>query len=380
MRDHAGNASCAARAASFACATDASGAYADDLAVRGIDDLVGAVGPVDPLAADENLVLAIAGRVDHAANYNAFYFCVGRVAGMVDRGSLGRVGIWTGSLDPLPSARGRELAAELESLGYGAIWLPEAVGRDPFVHATLLLGATDRLRLATGIASIYARDALAMNAAWRTVSEAFPGRFLLGLGVSHQPMVEGIRGHDYGPPLQAMRSYLDAMDKALFFGAAPSDEPQRCLAALGPKMLALAAERTAGAHPYFQTPEHTRRAREVMGPDALLMPEQMCVLTEDREHAHAVARNAMQIYLGLPNYRNNLLRLGFTPDDVDQGGGSDRLVDAIVVWGDEAAIAARVREHHEAGADHVCVQVLGDGRGYVPVDEWRRLAPALVGR
>ncbi len=178
---------------------------------------------------------------------------------MVDRTTLGPVGIWTGALDPQPATRSKELAAELESLGYGAIWLPEAVGRDPLVHAALLLGATDRIVLATGIASIYARDAVAMNAGWRTVSEAFPDRFLLGLGVSHQPMVEGIRGHNYGPPLQAMRTYLDAMDAALFFGAAPAAEPQRCLAALGPKMLALAASRTAGAHPYFQTPEHTRR-------------------------------------------------------------------------------------------------------------------------
>ncbi|HEY1741031.1 MAG TPA: LLM class F420-dependent oxidoreductase [Acidimicrobiia bacterium] len=296
----------------------------------------------------------------------------------MDRASLGKVGIWTGSLDPQPSARARELAAELDALGYGAIWLPEAVGRDPFVHATLLLGATSRINVATGIASIYARDAIATNAAWRTVSEAFPGRFLLGLGVSHQPMVEGIRGHDYGPPLEAMRTYLDEMDKGLFFGAAPTVEPQRCLAALGPKMLALAAERTAGAHPYFQTPEHTRQARDVMGPDALLMPEQMCVLSTDRAAAHAIARAAMKMYLTLPNYRNNLLRLGFTADEIDQGGGSDRLVDAIVVCGDEAAVAQRVREHHDAGADHVCVQVLGAGRADVPLEQWRRLAPALV--
>ncbi|HEY3834721.1 MAG TPA: LLM class F420-dependent oxidoreductase [Acidimicrobiia bacterium] len=296
----------------------------------------------------------------------------------MDRDSLGKVGIWTGSLDPQPSAKACELAAELDALGYSAIWLPEAVGRDPFVHAALLLGATNRINVATGIASIYARDAFAANSAWRTVSEAFPGRFLLGLGVSHQPMVEGIRGHDYGPPLQAMRTYLDAMDKGLFFGAAPTVEPQRCLAALGPKMLALAAERTAGAHPYFQTPEHTHRAREVMGTSALLMPEQMCVLSTDRDAAHAIAREAMKMYLTLPNYRNNLLRLGFTAEEIDQGGGSDRLVDAIVVCGDEAAIAARVREHHDAGADHVCVQVLGEGRASVPLGQWRRLAPALI--
>jgi probable F420-dependent oxidoreductase len=297
---------------------------------------------------------------------------------VVDRQSLGSVGIWTGSLDAVPSSRSAEVAAELDQLGYGAIWLPEAVGRDPFVHSALLLGATPRINLATGIASIYARDAMSTNSAWQTLSEAFPGRFLLGLGVSHQPMVEGVRGHDYGPPIQAMRSYLDAMDSAMFFGAPPPTPPQRCLAALGPRMLALAAERTAGAHPYFQTPEHTHRAREVMGPDALLMPEQMCVLSSDAEAARTIARNAMQMYLRLPNYRNNLLRLGFTPAEIDEDGGSDHLVDSIVVWGDEAAVAARVREHHDAGADHVCVQVLSPDRTHLPLDEWRRLAPGVL--
>src|SRR4051812_21135433 len=155
----------------------------------------------------------------------------------MDRASLGKVGIWTSALDAQPAARAVEVAAELETLGYGAIWLPEAVLRDPFVHATLLLGGTTRMNVATGIASIYARDAIAMNAAWQSISEAFPGRFLLGLGVSHQPMVEGIRGHDYGPPLTAMRTYLDAMDAGLYFAAPPTVAPQRCLAALGPKML-----------------------------------------------------------------------------------------------------------------------------------------------
>jgi probable F420-dependent oxidoreductase len=296
----------------------------------------------------------------------------------MDRESLGKVGIWTAALDAQPAPRAIELAAELEALGYGAIWLPEAVLRDPFVHAMLLLGGTTRINVATGIASIYARDAIAMNAAWQSISEAYPGRFMLGLGVSHQPMVEGIRGHDYGPPLTAMRTYLDAMDAGLYFAAPPTIAPQRCLAALGPKMLVLAAERTAGAHPYFQTPDHTSVAREVMGPDALLMPEQMCVLSTDATEARAIARQAMQIYLGLPNYRNNLLRLGFPASDIDEGGGADRLVDAIVVWGDETAIAKRVQEHHDAGADHVCIQVLTSSRTEAPLEEWRRLASALI--
>jgi probable F420-dependent oxidoreductase len=293
---------------------------------------------------------------------------------------LGRVGVWTAALGAVPSTpQARDLAAELEALGYGAIWLPEAVMADPFVLATLLLEATERIVLATGIASIYARDAVAMNASWRTLCEAHPDRFLLGLGVSHQPMVEGVRRHTYGPPLQAMRDYLDAMDAAPFFGPAPAAEPKRCLAALGPKMLALAAERTAGAHPYFQTPEHTRRAREILGANGgMLMPEQMCVLSTDATEARAIARTHMATYLTLPNYTNNLRRLGFTDDDL-AGGGSDRLADAIVAWGDEAAVARRVAEHHDAGADHVCVQVLTADRREPPLAQWRRLAPALIG-
>src|SRR4051794_40753064 len=159
---------------------------------------------------------------------------------------LRRVGIWTPHLDPQPAAAARDAAAEIEALGYGAIWLPEAVGRDPFVHAALLLGATQRVVVATGIANIYARDAMTMNAVWQTLSEAFPDRFLLGLGVSHQPMVEGIRGHDYTHPLQTMRDYLQRMDQSLYFAAKPAVAPQRVLGALGPKMLALSAELAHG--------------------------------------------------------------------------------------------------------------------------------------
>lgn len=291
---------------------------------------------------------------------------------------IGRVGIWTASLGGLAADDARATVREIEALGYGCVWLPEAVVADPFVLATLLLDATERLCVATGIASIYGRNAVTMNAGWRTISAAFPDRFLLGLGVSHQPMVEGLLGRDYGPPLSAMRDYLDAMDRALFFGAPASVEPRRCLAALGPKMLALAAERTSGAHPYYQTPEHTQRAREIMGPDAWLMPEQMCVLSTDAAEARGIARTHMATYLGLPNYTNNLRRLGYGDDDLADGG-SDRLVDAIVAWGDEAAIARRVREQHDAGADHVCIQVLMPERTSLPRAAWQRLAPALIG-
>jgi probable F420-dependent oxidoreductase len=291
---------------------------------------------------------------------------------------LGRVGIWTFALDLQPTARARELAAELEELGYGAIWVPDAVGRDPLVHATLLLGGTTRIAVGTGIAQIYGRDAMSMAGGWKTVSEAFPDRFVLGLGVSHQPMVEGLRGQSYGPPLTAMREYLDKMDGAIYMATEPTDSPRRVLAALGPKMLALAAERADGAHPYNVPPEHTARAREILGPGKLLAPEQAVALVTDRDEARQIARDHMSIYLGLPNYVNNLRRVGFTDDDFADNG-SDRLADALVAWGDADTIRARVQAHLDAGADHVAVQVLKHRRTELPLAEWRDLAPALLG-
>jgi len=290
---------------------------------------------------------------------------------------LGRVGIWTFALDLQPIARARELAAELEELGYGAIWVPDAIGRDPLVHAALLLGGTRRITVATGIAQIYGRDAMTMTGGWKTVSDAFPGRFVLGLGVSHQPMVEGLRGQTYGPPLTAMREYLDRMDSAMYVAAEPAEPPRRVLAALGPKMLALAAERADGAHPYNVPPEHTARAREILGPEKLLAPEQAVVLETDPVEARRIARAHMAIYLDLPNYMNNLRRFGIRDDDIADGG-SDRLVDTLVAWGDVDAIRSRVRQHLDAGADHVAVQVLKSERTQVPMDDWRELAPTLL--
>jgi len=291
---------------------------------------------------------------------------------------LGRVGIWTFQFEGHPASLGQEAAAEIEALGYGALWLPEAVGREAFSNASLLLGATRRMVVATGIASIYARDPMAMNGGWRTLSEAFPDRFLLGIGVSHKPAVEFVHGSQYGPPLATMRDYLDRMDASMFLAKQPAIEPQRVLAALGPKMLALAAERASGAHTYFITPEHTATAREALGAGKLLAPEQKVVLETDPAEARRIARAAMSMYLGLPNYTNNLLRLGFTADDFADGG-SDRLVDAIVAWGDEDAVRSRVHQHHDAGADHVCIQVLPHDAGSIPLAEWRRLAPVLLG-
>jgi probable F420-dependent oxidoreductase len=291
---------------------------------------------------------------------------------------LGRVGVWTFALDQQPASRAQDLAAELEALGYGTVWVPEAVGRDPFVSAALLLGGTDRLVVGTGIATIYGRDPMAMNSGWQAITEAHPDRFVLGLGVSHRPMVEGMRAHEYLPPLAAMRDYLDGIDAGLYFAAPPSTAPQRVLAALGPKMLELARERTAGAHPYLVPPEHTARARAILGPDRLLAPEQKVILETDAERARAVARDALAVYIpGLPNYVNNLRRLGFTDDDFGPPI-SDRLIDAIVAWGDVETVAARVRAHHDAGADHVAVQVL-------PIDDvdrvmadYRQLAEVLT--
>jgi probable F420-dependent oxidoreductase len=291
---------------------------------------------------------------------------------------LGPVGVWTFALDRLPAAQACEVAGEIEALGYAAVWVPEAIGRDPFVHATLLLGATDRLVLGTGIASIHGREALTMASAARAVAEAFPDRFVLGLGVSHAPMVEGLFGRDYSSPVVTMRVYLDKLDAAPYAAAAPAREPYRVLAALGPRMLALAREKTQGAHPYLVTPEHTARAREILGPDRLLAPEQKVVLETDAAEARRIGRATFAIYLGLPNYTNNLKRLGFTDDDFADGG-SDRLVDAVIAWGDVDTVAARVQAHRDAGADHVAVQVLMPDPTQLPVAEWRRLAPALLG-
>ncbi len=285
---------------------------------------------------------------------------------------LGRVGVWLGSLSLRAAAETRELARELEELGYTAIWFGEGVGtKECFTQAATLLAWTERAVVASGIANIYARDPMAMANGARTLADAYPGRFLLGIGVSHAPSVAE-RGHEYTRPLTAMRAYLDAMDGALFRGVEPAEAAAWVLAALGPKMLELAGERTRGAHPYFTPPEHTAMARQVMGEGPLLAPEQAFVLETDPGLARAKAREHMIYYLRLDNYRRNLERLGFTEDDFADGG-SDRLVDAIVAWGDVDAVRDRVEAHLDAGADHVCVQAVGAD----PLAELRRLAPAL---
>ena len=289
---------------------------------------------------------------------------------------IGRVGIWYGGIDALPTSEARRAAKLVEELGFGALWLAEAVGRDPFVQSANLLAATDRLVLATGIANIYARDPMTTNAAARTLTESSDNRFLLGLGVSHKHLVSNLRSHDYSKPYSYMVEYLSKMDESLFMAVGPDERTPRVLAALGPKMLALSADQADGAHPYFTTPEHTTTARETMGPDALLAPEQMVVLETDPDEARRIARAGMAVYLRAPNYLNNLKRLGFGDDDVADGG-SDALVDAIVAWGTAEQIAERVAQHHDAGADHVCVQVLQDGHD-LPEAQFRALAAALL--
>lgn len=291
---------------------------------------------------------------------------------------VGRVGIWTGQLDLQPAARAREVAAEIDALGYGALWIPEAVGREAFSHAAVLLDATDRLVVATGVANIYNRTPVAAANAQRLLADDSGGRFLLGLGVSHGPMVEGMLGQSWNRPLARLAGYLDGIDDAFTVSPPPADDPPRVLAALGPRMLELAAARAWGALTYFVPVDHTPVARERLGPGPKLMVEQAAVLTDDAEAARVAARKHMQIYLTLPNYVGNLRRLGWGDDDLADGG-SDDLVDALVAWGGPESIAARVAAHHEAGADHVCVQVVDADVTALPVEAWRTLAPVLLG-
>ena len=289
---------------------------------------------------------------------------------------LGRIGIWTGVLDAVPSKEAQRLAGRIEELGFATLWIPETIGRDPFITATLLLSATETLQVATGIANIYARDPITMANTQKSLEEAFPGRFLLGLGVSHHHLVEHVRKHDYSKPYSYMVEYLEAMKSALFMAVGPTEAPPTVIAALGPKMLRLAATAAQGAHPYFVPVEHTATARELLGPEPILAVEQMVVLDTDRQRALATARAGMAVYLRAPNYVNNLKRFGFTDDDLADGG-SERLVDAIVATGDGEAIRARVDAQFDAGASHVCVQALKGHFTEVPEAEWAELADAL---
>jgi probable F420-dependent oxidoreductase len=270
--------------------------------------------------------------------------------------NLKSIGVWA-ALDGLSAADAARFAKTVESWGYGALWIPEAVGREVLSSAAWLLANTTTLTLASGIANIYARDALAAAAAQKGLNEQSGGRFLLGLGVSHAPLVKDLRQHEYGKPVATMRAYLQAMASAPYKSIPPASPPQTVLAALGPKMLELSAELADGAHPYNVTPEHTREARSIIGKGKLLCVEQGVVLETDASRARAIARQFLNLYMGLPNYVNNWRRLGFADADF-AGGGSDRLVDAVIAWGDEKAIRARLDEHWQAGADHICIQAI----------------------
>jgi probable F420-dependent oxidoreductase len=289
---------------------------------------------------------------------------------------IGRVGLWTFLLDEHPTSRVRELAQEIEEMGWPTLWRPESTGRDVLIASSVLLDATSRLIVASGIAQIYARHPVTTAAAQKTLFEAHEGRFLLGLGVAHASSVEGIRKLEYRTPYSDMVAYLEAMAEAPFTAVEPATRPPTVLAALGPRMLRLSAEAADGAHPYFTPPEHTAMARDILGVGPLLAPEQMVVIDRDLDRARSVARVNMARYLRLPNYTNNLLRCGFTQSDIDTM--SDRLVDGIVACGDLDATVKRVHEHLDAGADHVCIQVLvAENDLDTTIEQWRRLADAF---
>lgn len=290
---------------------------------------------------------------------------------------LGRVGLWTADFDLVPMSVAQEGIARVEELGFSTVWVPEAVLREPFASTALLLSATKSMVLATGIASLHARTAQTMQSGWKTLTEAFPERFLLGIGVSHAPMVQGVHKGSYDKPYSTMVEYLDAMDAGVFFSPQPTTPPRRVLAALGPKMLKLSAERGEGAHPYFTPVEHTAFARETIGKDSLLAPELAVVLNREPAAAREIASKYMATYTRLPNYANNLKRFGFSEEEIT--GHADRLVDAIVPCGSIDTIVARIREHLDAGADHVCVQVLTGTPGVLPMREWEELADAVRG-
>jgi probable F420-dependent oxidoreductase len=283
---------------------------------------------------------------------------------------LGRVGVWWSGSWRAAGDPTLDVAAELESLGYGALWA--SGGFDPGLSERFgrLLASTKRIAVASGIVSLWTGAPTEVGTAVADLEARFPGRFLLGIGASHAPLV-----NDYARPYSHMVAYLDALDRL----ETPVPVERRVLAALGNRMLELAAQRAAGAHPYFVPVEHTVRSRSILGPAPLLAPEVAVVLETDPATARALARKYASIYLGLPNYTQNLRTFGFGDGDIDDGG-SDRLIDAVIPWGDAATIADRIQQHHGAGADHVCLQVIPDrGRDGFPMAGYRELAGALFG-
>ena len=282
-------------------------------------------------------------------------------------------GIWSGGLRYGDAGEAVEAAGELESLGYSALWIPDA-GGDLFQSVERLLGATTGITVATGILNLWMHTPEETAEAFASFTDAYGDRLLIGIGVSHAPLIDAAEPGRYRNPLASTAAFLDGLDAAVH--PLPSD--RRVLAALGPKMLELARQRTAGTHPYNVTPEHTAVAREAIGADGLVLPEQAVALERDPSRARALGRAHLSFYFSLPNYVNNLRRLGFGDEDFADGG-SDRLVDALVAWGDEESVRERIDLHRAAGADHVCIQVLTDATALgLPLAQWRELAPVLV--
>lgn len=289
---------------------------------------------------------------------------------------LGRVGMWSGRLQRLAASEAAEFATEWDELGFGALWVPESpAGKDVLTFTAILLGATPRIVLATGIANIWARDPVAMTSARKTVGDAYPGRFVLGVGVSHKSTAV-MRGHQYDRPLATMRRYLAAMNEAPFDGHPPEADPPTVVAALGPKMIATAGELADGIHPFLTSPEHTAGARAILGDDKIIAVELGVVLTTDVAAAREAARANLARYLKWPNYRNHFIRSGYDEAALATGG-SDRLIDATYALGGVDAVRDRVDEHLSAGADHVAVQIIDGGLEEAPAA--RELAPALLG-
>jgi probable F420-dependent oxidoreductase len=283
---------------------------------------------------------------------------------------LSGVGVWSSQLRYGNPEESAEAAAELEELGFTALWIPD-VGGPVFDSVSHLLASTKQTVIATGILNLWMHEPSDVAASYASLTKTHGERFLLGIGVSHAPLIDSKEPGLYRKPLAATRAFLDALDAA----EQPVPAENRVLAALGPKMLELAATRTRGAHPYLVTPDHTHQAREMLGQGPLLLPEQTVLLADDRSAARAIGTDWLRAYLALPNYANNLLRSGFTDDDL--ASVSDRLFDAVIAWGDEDTIVRRVNEHRAAGADHVCIQSLTADPREFPRDQWRRLAAAL---
>ncbi|MEU8345069.1 TIGR03620 family F420-dependent LLM class oxidoreductase [Spirillospora sp. NPDC048832] len=289
--------------------------------------------------------------------------------GAIEGMDLGRYGIWTFDFEEQPAGLIRESVQQLEEVGWPAVWIPERDGREAMTHAGFLLASTERIAVVNGIARIWSRGARWTRGAAVLLADAYPGRHLLGLGFGGEP-------HAETTPLRAMNEYLDEMDATANANPEPAAPVRRVLAAYGPKMLAMARDRSAGAHTYHVTVEHTARAREVLGDGPFLGVEQAVLFESDPRKAREIAREHLSGYLKEKYNIAKFLRLGYTEEDVREG--SDRLVDGLVAWGDLDAIVRRLNEHHEAGADHVGVQVIGVGPGRTAMPEWRRLAEALV--